>query len=434
MAAIAAGRGRRRQFDPWPGYVDVLSTLLMVVIFVLMVFVISQVFLSRALTGRDEALARLNQQILELGDLLALEQKTSGELRLNLSELSAQLQASTAARDDMQQRLTVVLGENQSLAASLAEAQQQLSQTDAERAKLQAEIATLRGQSDKTFAAAAADKAKIEQQLAEIEKAYQTIEADKAKIQALLGDIAALESLRDDMARQLLAGDADKEKLEGDLVEERKISESTRLQLQVLNRQLLALRSQLAALNEALEASEAKAANQDIQIADLGQRLNAALAGKVAELAAYRSEFFGRLKEVLGNRPDILIVGDRFVFQSEVLFEEARADIGEAGKAQLAQFAQTLIEISRKIPPEIDWILRVDGHTDPVPINNLEFKSNWELSAGRAIAVVEFLIEQGVPPNRLVAAGFGEFRPLVAGRDEVANRRNRRIELKLDQR
>ncbi|MGH6934054.1 MAG: peptidoglycan -binding protein [Dongiaceae bacterium] len=437
MAAAAALRGRRRQFEPWPGYVDVLSTLLMVVIFVLMVFVISQVFLSRALTGRDEALARLNQQILELGDLLSMEHKTTDELRLNLSELSAQLQASTSQRDDLQQRLTVVLGENQSLAASLATAQEQLSQTDAERAELEARMATLRAESDKAFMAAAADKDKIEQQLVDLEKAYQTIEADKSKIQALLGDIAALESLRDDMAKQLLASEdiaADREKLAGNLIEERKISESTRLQLQVLNRQLLALRSQLAALNAALEASEAKAAAQNIQIVDLGQRLNAALAGKVAELAAYRSEFFGRLKEVLGNRPDILIVGDRFVFQSEVLFEVARADISDAGKVQLAQFGRTLIEIGQKIPSDIDWILRVDGHTDPRPINNLEFKSNWELSAARAIAVVQFLIEQGVPPGRLVAAGFGEFRPLDAGQDEIAYRRNRRIELKLDQR
>ena len=437
MAALTASRGRRRQFEPWPGYVDVLSTLLMVVIFVLMVFVISQVFLSRALSGRDEALAQLNQQILELSDVLALEKKTSAELRLNLSELSAQLQAATSQQDSLQQRLTVVLGENQSLAASLAAAQQQLSEGDAQRAQLQARIETLRAESDKVFMASQADKTKIEQNLVELEKAYQAIDADKAKIQALLGDIAALESLRDDMAKQLLANEslaADKAQVEGKLIEERKISESARLQLQLLNRQLLALRSQLAALNEALEASEAKAQAQDIQIADLGQRLNAALAGKVAELAAYRSEFFGRLKEVLGNRPDILIVGDRFVFQSEVLFEVAKADISDAGKVQLAGFASTLLEIAPRIPTEIDWILRVDGHTDTVPINNLEFKSNWELSAARAIAVVKFLIEQGVPPMRLVAAGFGEFRPLVAGQDEIAFRRNRRIELKLDQR
>jgi chemotaxis protein MotB len=171
-----------------------------------------------------------------------------------------------------------------------------------------------------------------------------------------------------------------------------------------------------------------------VQIADLGKRLNVALANKVAELAGYRSEFFGKLKQVLGERPDIQIVGDRFVFQSEVLFDVGSADIEDAGKQQLGQFAKTLLEIAAKIPPDIDWILRVDGHTDKRPINTNQFHSNWELSSARAIAVVNYLASQGVPYNRLVAAGFAEFRPLDAADDEIAYRRNRRIELKLDQR
>jgi chemotaxis protein MotB len=154
----------------------------------------------------------------------------------------------------------------------------------------------------------------------------------------------------------------------------------------------------------------------------------------VAELASYRSEFFGKLKQVLGERPDIQIVGDRFVFQSEVLFDVGSADIGDAGKQQLAQFAKTLLEIAAEIPGDIDWILRVDGHTDKRPINTSQFHSNWELSSARAIAVVNFLQSQGIPANRLAAAGFAEFRPLDDADDEVAYRRNRRIELKLDQR
>jgi chemotaxis protein MotB len=187
-------------------------------------------------------------------------------------------------------------------------------------------------------------------------------------------------------------------------------------------------------VSAALDASEAKAKDQEVQIADLGKRLNVALANKVAELAGYRSEFFGKLREVLGNRPDIQVVGDRFVFQSEVLFDVASADIGDAGKEQLAKFAKSLIEIGAEIPPDIDWILRVDGHTDTRPIRTWQFDSNWELSAARAIAVVKFLVAQGVPPSRLVAAGFGEYRPLDPADDDMAYRRNRRIELKLDQR
>ncbi len=571
MTASAAARGRRRQFDAWPGYVDVLSTLLMVVIFVLMVFVIAQVFLSRALSGRDEALAKLNQQVAELSDLLALEEKASDSLRLDLSELRSQLNSSTAARDALQERLTIILGERDSLAAGLADANSQLAQADEQKSQLesrlalllqtgeadravianlraeldkaetlteenkaallaaladadaarttaaetkaaleaalaaalaeaeqaakqtadqkaaldrklaelenafrtidadkekiatmlaeiaalqkarddlarqvadsQAALAAAKNESDKAFKTVAEQKAALDTRLVELENAYKAIEADKAKITALLGDIAALESLRRDLAERLFASEeqakqnaAAAETASGELTEERKLSEQARLQVELLNRQLLALRQQLAQLAAALDASEDKADEQGVQIADLGKRLNEALANKVAELAGYRSEFFGKLRQVLGERPDIQVVGDRFVFQSEVLFDVGSAQIGDAGKEQLAQFARTLLEISAKIPADIDWILRVDGHTDRRPIYTVQFQSNWELSAGRAIAVVNFLQSQGVPPSRLVAAGFAENRPLDPAEDEIAFRRNRRIELKLDQR
>jgi len=450
MAAIS--RGRRQQFNAWPGYVDVLSTLLMVVIFVLMVFVIAQVFLSRALTGSRDALAELRTELAALSDTLAMRVKEKEALSAQLSELSATLDRVTGERDDKTQQLTVVIGdlnalkrEREALASELALAQKGAADLDE------------------------ATKAAMAQRAKEIEDAYKTIDADREKIKALLSDVALLESLRDEMARKLLANedtmksaeetrkqteeelklseqerqrtelalslsDEEKKKSSDDLIEEKKISESARLQMAILNRQLLELRNQLATLNAALEASEVKAKDQQVQIADLGTRLNAALANKVAELASYRSEFFGRLKEVLGERPDIQVVGDRFVFQSEVLFDVGSADIGEPGKVQLAQFARTLLEIGGKIPGEIDWILRVDGHTDARPIYTFKFPSNWELSSARAIAVVKYLESQGVPANRLVAAGFAENRPLDSSGSEAAYRRNRRIELKLDQR
>lgn len=395
MASIGEGR-RRRTVEAWPGYVDVLSTLLMVIIFVLMVFVIAQFFLSQALTGREEALERLNRQIAELGELLALERSANADLRLNVAELSAELQSSTAARDELSRRLSIVTEERDQLASSLAKAQ-----------------ATGAGTDEK------------------LEEAYKVIEADRARIQVLLNDIAVLESLRDELKRELLATE---ERAASELAAQKKISEEAQLQVELLNRQLLALRQQIARLSTALEASEAKVREQDVQIVDLGRRLNLALASKVEELARYRSEFFGRLREVLGDRPDIQVVGDRFVFQSEVLFETASAELEEPGKVQLAQFAETLLEIAAKIPPEIDWILRVDGHTDRRPISTFQFRSNWELSTARAISVVNFLESQGVPSNRLVAAGFGEYQPLDPGDSEAAYRRNRRIELKLDQR
>jgi len=233
-------------------------------------------------------------------------------------------------------------------------------------------------------------------------------------------------------ARTKLGEQSEKSAVE--LSEERKISEAAKAQVALLNRQMAAFREQVAKLNAALDASEVQSKAMNVQIGDLGNRLNAALASKVQELARYRSEFFGRLRKVLGNRRDIHIVGDRFVFQSEVLFGSGSAQMGDGGKLQLAQLAKTLINIAKKIPKDVEWVLRVDGHTDRIPIKTKTFPSNWELSTARAVSVVKFLISSGIPADNLVAAGFGEFQPLDARNDEIAFRRNRRIELKLDQR
>ena len=215
---------------------------------------------------------------------------------------------------------------------------------------------------------------------------------------------------------------------------EQELSARAQAQVDLLNQQISALRRQLAAIEEALQATEAKNKESAGQIADLGQRLNLALAQKAQELARYRSDFFGRLREILGSRPGVRIVGDRFVFQSEVLFDTGAAEINPAGKAQLDQLAAAVTDLEREIPPSIPWTLRVDGHTDIRPIKSAQFPSNWELSSARAIAVVQYLISKGVQPSHLVAAGFGEFQPLEAGEGDEALRRNRRIELKLTDR
>jgi chemotaxis protein MotB len=389
----------RRTLNVWPGWVDALSTLVMVIIFVLMVFVIAQTYLSAALSGREQALQRLTQQVAELADLLALERRANTDLRANIGEISAELQASIKARDELNDRLTVIIGERDALAASLAESNARTQETTEEQQK----------------------RAK------ELEEAYKVIEADRAKVQALLSDIAVLESLRDELTKKLSAA-------EETVASEKDISSEAQLQVSLLNRQILALREQLSQLAAALEIAETKSQEQEVQIADLGRRLNLALASKVEELARYRSEFFGRLREVLGERPDIRVVGDRFVFQSEVLFPSGSAELEQQGRQQLDQLATTLIDISKTIPPEIDWVLRIDGHTDKNPIRTVEFPSNWELSAKRAINVVRYLEARGVPANRLAAAGFAEFRPLEPGDAPEVYRRNRRIELKLDQR
>jgi len=215
---------------------------------------------------------------------------------------------------------------------------------------------------------------------------------------------------------------------------ERKLSARAIAQIDLLNQQITALRRQLSALEEALQVSEKKDKDQQTQITKLGERLNVALAQRVQELTRYRSDFFGRLREILGNRPDIRVVGDRFVFQSEVLFDSGQAVLNPEGRAELDQLANALLELERQIPPEIAWVLRVDGHTDVRPIASAQFPSNWALSSARAISVVQYLISKGVSPQHLVAAGFGEFQPLETSNTEEAYRRNRRIELKLTER
>jgi chemotaxis protein MotB len=215
---------------------------------------------------------------------------------------------------------------------------------------------------------------------------------------------------------------------------EKGVSTRALAQIEVLTQQISALRRQLAALEDALGASEKRDKESQNRIADLGSRLNVALAQRVQELSRYRSEFFGRLRAILGNRPDIRVVGDRFVFQSEVFFESGQATLLPEGQNELNTVAQALIDLDKQIPAEIAWVLRVDGHTDVRPINSPIFKSNWELSSARAISVVQYLITLGVPAQRLVAAGFAEFQPLDVAATEDAYKRNRRIELKLTER
>ncbi len=339
---MALARGRRdRAIDYWPGFVDALSTLVLGIIFMLTLFVVVQFYLSQEVTGKDAALQRLNAQIAQLTDLLALEKGNKSTLEESLAALRASLASAESERDRYK---------NMAESASAGNAQ---------------------------------------------------------------GKVDALSS---------------------DLANEKRLSAQAMSQVELLNAQIAALRRQLAALEQALDASEKKDKESQSRIADLGQRLNVALAQRVQELSRYRSEFFGRLRAILANRPEIRVVGDRFVFQSEVFFDVGLATLRPEGRAELDKLAQAIIDLDKEIPKEIPWVLRVDGHTDIRPIQSPQFPSNWELSAARAISVVQYLISKGVPPQRLVAAGFGEFQPLDAAQNDEAYRRNRRIELKLTER
>jgi chemotaxis protein MotB len=258
-------------------------------------------------------------------------------------------------------------------------------------------------------------------QLSQMRAGLSSAEAERDRVKGLYDGLASSGSNAAGRASELNKA----------LDSEKQVTARALAQIEVLNQQISALRRQLAALEEALDASEKRDKESQTRITDLGQRLNVALAQRVQELSRYRSEFFGRLRAILGDRPDIRIVGDRFVFQSEVFFDTGQAVLLPEGRAELDKLADALKDLDKKIPSEIAWVLRVDGHTDVRPISSPQFKSNWELSSARAISVVQYLVSLGVPPQRLVAAGFAEFQPLDPGTTEEAYKRNRRIELKL---
>jgi chemotaxis protein MotB len=307
-------RARRRSFDVWPGYVDALSTMLMMIALVLVIMLAAQFYLSHALVSRDVELGALGDKLRKLAQSLKSEQASTAELGREKQKLDAELARSRTAQD------------------------------------------------------------------------------------ASAKDLAFKETL-----------------------------------LATLSQQIDELNARLAALNADLDLAHGSITEKEIKIDELNKKLQAALVSKVEELADYRSEFFGRLKKALGNRPDIKIVGDRFVFQSEVFFQSGSAELEANGQAQLIKLAETLKQISSSIPKDINWILSVIGHADRRPISTELFPSNWELSSARAISVVRFLIDQGIPPERLSASGYGEFQPIDPGNDEAAFSRNRRIEIKLNQ-
>jgi chemotaxis protein MotB len=602
-------RALRQPVDIWPGFVDALSTLLLVFIFLLVVFVLGQFFLNQLLQGKDSRLATLEQAIADLTAELDMEHAANAELRLSVTTLSSDLQAAIADRDDtaalladaeaerdefrdraltledQQAALTQTLNSLRTEAARLEDVEAELEQTvdvrdrlrqeleqaqqtvaaDKETIELQlaqlvqlrrdiealtevraeldlqvAETAALLQAAEQAKAQAAEELARLSNQLqaareaqsaserrseqlsaaleatreergaldaevarlaalllssqtdaqtraarlaelsAEVEAAREqssererrlaelsaALETQRASNQELGATAEELQRAREQLLLELgqvrdrstelearLASEEERTALaqteleqrdvriaellrsgartEDELTTEQTLSREALNQVDILNRQINALRVQLAALEQALDLEQQRIEEQEVTIADLGGKLNLALAGKVEELSRFRSEFFGRLRQLLGDRPDVRIVGDRFVFQSEVLFPSASADIGQNGREELSRLAQSLREISAEMPSDVPWVLQINGHTDRRPIRTPEFPSNWELSTARAINVGKFLVSQGIPPERIAVAGFGEFQPLDDREDEIAYRRNRRIEIKL---
>lgn len=399
MALARLGGARRPENYTWPGFVDALATLLMVIIFVLLVFVLIQVNLAYRVAGQDATMNDMRAQIVSLGDLLNLERKANDELKDELAGISSLLDATTKERD--------------SLVTQLANATATLSLRDSEIRQLTA----IQAQTEESLEAA---RQTIAERVAALEAIELTIAEAQAKLMESEVEIA-------DAAARNVSSLARISELETK-------NAASQAEVAQMTNAVTALRLRIEELTSLLAEKEAQAARDKIAIASLGKSLNNALASRVQELQRFRSEFFGRLREVLRGRDDVRIVGDRFVFQSEVLFAQGAASLGPEGEEKLGQLAVALNQIAAEIPEDIDWILQVEGHTDDIPVRAGRFADNWDLSTERALSVVRFLAESGLPANRLAAAGYGEFQPLDDAGSDEARRRNRRIEMKLTQR
>jgi len=381
MALSRLGIRNRPGDFTWPGFVDALASLLMVFVFVLMVFVLIQANLAYRLSGQDASLSALRQELAQLGELLSLEREAGSVLSADLARTSAQL--------------AIAEEQNNSLTAQLEQLTRQLASESADKRRLQTDLDAEKAALADFQARSLARTKAFEEQLS------QTSQRLAAQTQSLSQQTQRADTASAEVARLTMAMES--------------------------------LRSELSRLRALLAEREKQAEEDKIAIANLGKALNSALANKVQELRRFRSEFFGRLRDVLEGRSDVKIVGDRFVFQSEVLFAPGQASIGEEGQKQLAQIAAALTEIIREIPEDIPWILQIDGHTDDVPVSGV-YADNWDLSTERALSVVRFMIREGVPASRLSASGYGEFQPIATGNSVEDRQKNRRIELKLTQR
>ncbi|WP_372980545.1 peptidoglycan -binding protein [Marinobacter sediminum] len=347
---IGSKRRSRSATNVWPGYVDALSALLMLVIFMLLVYVVSQLYLSQTLSDRNTELARLNQRLNEISQLLGLEQSKTEALEQQMAAVQDDYSDALARNEDLQTRLD----------ASRNQLMQQSADAEARAARLAS--------------------------------------------------------------------------MNEELEEQDQLSASQQAMILRLSNQIASLQVQLRQITAALKLQKEETAEKEDELEDVSRRLNTLLAERVNQLEQYQSEFFSRLRDILATNENIRVVGDRFLLPSELLFASGSAQLGEEGKRELDKLAEVLLDVVAAIPGDIDWILRIDGHTDLIPINTPQFPSNWELSTARAVAVVRYLAAQGVPERRMVAAGFGEFFPVASGTTPDALQKNRRIELKLTDR
>ena len=484
-------RANNNSANYWPGFVDAMATILLVIIFLLTVFILSQFFLSTEISSKDEALIDLQSQLQELSLLLSLEQNENENLTTKIELLESdldelfsqneQLSSSLALSNDeivilqdeinnlnldyqsqiiilqdnidrqialfdlerdqsaeRNQQVIKLISENKQISSLLKMRELEINNKNLKIQNIEDNILNL-STLNKNLEESVGEKEKIIIDLRENLNKNDTLLTDyESSISSmniastdLENEINEKDQIIIDLRRKDNANLNKINRLQSGLISTGKKSKEASLEIELLNIQISELKKQISAIQALLDASEQKDIEQQARIADLGKRLNLALAQRVKELSEYRSEFFGKLREIIGTRDDIKIIGDRFVFQSEVLFGSGEATIGIDGQRQLAKLSVAIQDLIEEIPEEINWILRIDGHTDIIPIRNSKYQSNWDLSAARAISVVDFLMKTGIPPNRLAATGRGEYMPLDPNENEDAFRKNRRIEIKL---
>ncbi|MAJ96952.1 MAG: hypothetical protein CMN42_05425 [SAR116 cluster bacterium] len=370
---------RRRQVDyTWPGFVDALASLLMVIIFVLMIFVLSQFFLSQKMTGQDEALVKLRNNLVELGEMLSLERQTTTELTTQLSLLETKI---VEVKKNLKYEKELVTQFKEELAG-------------------QSNILSL-NQSE--------------------------IEDLKEKLKIKIQDALLLKNNVEQLEKRI-------NKKDTDINEKNETINANKKEINELISASLKLRNKLSQLQTLLSAYKAKDKKEKVKTINIGKEMNSALARRVEELQKFKSDFFGRVRELIKGRKEIRIVGDRFVFQSEVLFKVGSEELGIKGQEEMAKLAITLMDIEKSLPTDIDWILQIDGHTDNLPVKKGQnYLDNWELSTKRALSVLRFLIKQGIKPDRLSASGYGSFQPIDKKNTNIARAKNRRIEMKITQ-
>ena len=420
-------RNSQQSMSIWPGYVDVLSALLMVLIFVLLIFTFSQFILSDILSGQTTELESLHERIAAISLQLGLAKEKNRTLNSNLSTLSSRIDLLSTDKINLETEVDTLTRKNledQDYIAvqlkNIASLQQDIDALRKLREELEVEIQTVVAslESEKLVVKSFRDRTKaLQAQLANEEErtllAQKYIDQRDIRIEALSAVIGEQQQALDEQV---------------------KLSADSRAEMALLNQKITSLQRQLEEINKALVHSESEKLDQEKEIQDLGNRLNIELARRVTDLEQYRSDFFGRIRKVLGENPFIKIEGDRFVFQAEFLFPSASANLGEVGKEQLRQITAILKGLNSSIPEDINWIIRIDGHTDRQPIKSPYFASNWELSTARAVSVVRFFAEQGIPESRMAATGFSKFHPIDSADTPEAYRKNRRIEIKLTSR